>query len=58
MDPAIQEAVEGSVVRTGGWGEYNNLDRLGYVREIVRKDADVGDNLLPFCNIVALLLRC
>jgi hypothetical protein len=45
------------VVRTDGWGGYNNLDHLGYVREIVRKDADVGANLLPFCNTVASLLK-
>ena len=58
LDPAVQEAVEpGSVVRTDGWGGYNNLDHLGYVREIVRKDADVGANLLSFCNTVASLLK-
>ena len=58
LDPAVQEAVEpGSVVRTDRWVGYNNLDNLGYLREIVRKDADVGDNLLPFCNTVASLLK-
>lgn len=58
LDPAVQEAVEpGSVVRTDGWGGYNNLGSLGYVREIVRKGADVGDNLLPCCNRVASLLK-
>ena len=58
LEPAVQEAVEpGSVVRTDGWGGYNNLDHLGYVREIVRKNADVGDNLLPRCNRVAALLQ-
>ncbi len=58
LDPAVQEAVEsGSVVRTDGWGGYNNLRALGYMREIVRKDADVGDNLLPGCNRVASLLK-
>ena len=58
LNPAVQEAVEpGSVVRTDGWGGYNKLGSLGYVREIVRKDADVGDNLLPCCNRVASLLK-
>ena len=58
LNPAVQEAVEpGSVIRTDGWGGYNNLEQLGYVREIVRKDADVGDNLLPCCNRVASLLK-
>ena len=57
LEPAVQEAVEpGSVVRTDGWGGYNNLDHLGYVREIGRKNVDVGDNLLPRCNRVAALL--
>jgi transposase-like protein len=58
LNPAVQEAVEpGSVIRTDGWGGYNNLEHLGYVREIVRKDADIGDNLLPCCNRVASLLK-
>ncbi len=58
LDQAVQEAVElGCVVRTDGWGGYNNLDHLGYVREIIRKDADVGDNLLLFCSRVASLLK-
>ena len=58
LEPAVQEAVEpGSVIRTDGWGGYNNLDHLGYVREIVRSHADVGANLLPRCNRVAALLK-
>jgi transposase-like protein len=58
LDAAVSQAIEsGSTVRTDGWIGYNNLDRLGYVREIVRKSADVGDNLLPRCNLVASLLK-
>jgi transposase-like protein len=58
LEPAVQETVEpGSIVRTDGWGGYNNLDHLGYVREIVRKNAEVGDNLLPRCNRVAARLQ-
>ncbi len=58
LEPAVQEAVEpGSMVRTDGWTGYNNLDHLGYVHEIVRKKANVGENLLPYCNIVASLLK-
>lgn len=58
LNPAIQEAVEpGSVVRSDGWGGYNNLDHWGYLREVARKDADVGANLLPCCNRVASLLK-
>jgi transposase-like protein len=58
LQPAISEAVEpGSVVRTDGWKGYNSLDQQGYVREIARKQADVGENLLPLCNRVASLLK-
>jgi transposase-like protein len=58
LEPAVQETVEpGSIVRTDDWGGYNNLDHLGYVREIVRKTAEVGDNLLPRCNRGAALLQ-
>lgn len=58
LNPAVQEVVEpGSVVRTDGWGGYNNLQHLGYLHEVVRKDADVGDNLLSCCNRVASLLK-
>ncbi len=58
LELAVQEAIEpGSVVRTDGWGGYNNLDHLGYAREIVRTGADVGNNLLPCCGRVASLLK-
>ncbi|MCI0565466.1 MAG: transposase, partial [Nitrososphaera sp.] len=58
LNPAIQEVVEpGSVVRSNGWGGYNNLDNWGYLREVARKDADVGANLLTCCNRVASLLK-
>lgn len=58
LQPAIAEAVEpGSLVRTDGWQGYNSLDQRGYVHEIARKEADVGENLLPCCNRVASLLK-
>jgi transposase-like protein len=58
LQPAIAEAVEpGSVVRTDGWDGYSNLYQRGYVHQVVRKDADVGENLLPSCNRVASLLK-
>ena len=50
-------AVEGSVIRTDGWRGYSQLNRLGYDHEIVRKDAELGDNLLPHCHRVASLLK-
>jgi transposase-like protein len=58
LEPAVQEAIEpGSVVRTDEWNGYNNLHQLAYSHEIVRKKADVGDNMLPRCNRVASLLK-
>jgi transposase-like protein len=58
LQPAIAQAVEpGSVVRTDGWQGYSGLDQRGYVHEIARKEADVGENLLPSCNRVASLLK-
>jgi len=58
LEGAVQEAAEqGSVIRTDGWSGYSQLNCLGYVHEIVRKDAAVGENLLPSCHRVASLLK-
>jgi len=59
LEPAVQQAVvTGSIVHTDGWNGYNRLKALGYyAHEVVRKNADVGDNLLPHCNRVATLLK-
>jgi transposase-like protein len=58
LEATIEKAVEpGSVVSTDGWGGYNNLGKLGYIHEIMRKEVDVGENLLPYCNRVASLLK-
>jgi len=58
LTAAIQDAVApGSVVRSDGWVGYNDLNRLGYVHHIVRREAIVGENLLPYCNRVAALLK-
>ena len=56
---AVKESVEpGSLVRTDGWVGYGPLSAEGYEHTIVRKSADVGDNLLPLVNRgVALLKR-
>lgn len=55
---AVQEAVgPGSVVRTDPWRGYSRLNSLGYAHEVVRKNATVGDNLLPSCHRVAGLLK-
>lgn len=58
LEDAVQQAVEpGSIVRTDGWVSYSQLDSLGYIHEVVREEADVGDNLLPSCHRVAGLLK-
>jgi transposase-like protein len=58
LEPVVQQAVvPGSIVRTDGWRGYNRLNTLGYTHDVVRKNADVGDNLLPHCNRVAARLK-
>jgi transposase-like protein len=58
LDNAIEQAAcKGSVIQTDGWSGYNQLESLGYIHEIVRKDSDIGDNLLPHCHRVAALLK-
>lgn len=58
LEDAIKQAVEpGSVVWTDGWNGYNGLDRLGYIHEVVREEAIVGNSLLPHCHRVSSLLK-
>ena len=58
LEPAVWDMVEpDSVVRTDGWGGYNGLIELGYQHKVVRKNPDLGDNLLPLVNRVASLLK-
>lgn len=58
LERAVQAAVEpGSVVRTDGLLSYRRLSARGYVHEVVRKEAAVGDNLLPRVNRVVALLK-
>ena len=55
---AVKESVEpGSLVRTDGWGGYGRLPVEGYEHTIIRKSADVGENLLPLVNRGASLLK-
>lgn len=55
---AIKEAIQpGSTVQTDGWGGYGCLSELGYVHEIIRKEAAVGRNVLPKVNRIAALLK-
>ena len=58
LEGAIIEAVgQGSLIRTDGWNGYNRVGRIGYNHEVVRKDAAMGDNLLPSCHRIASLLK-
>ncbi|MFH1672759.1 MAG: IS1595 family transposase [Pseudomonadota bacterium] len=58
LEDAIREGVEpGSAVRTDGWKGYNGLNCIGYIHDVVREEADVGDSLLPRCHRVASLLK-
>ena len=55
---ALKESVEpGSLVRTDGWGGYGPVSGEGFGHTIIRKSADVGDNLLPLVNRGASLLK-
>ena len=55
---AVKENVEpGSIVHTYGWGGYGRLSEIGYVHEVIRKRAEVGQNLLPRVNRVVALLK-
>jgi hypothetical protein len=44
-------------VRTDEWRGYSGLTELGYEHQVVRKDPDLGDKLLPLANRVASLLQ-
>jgi len=58
LHDAISKTVnKGSVIRTDKWRGYNNLCSLGYIHEIVRQSAEVGEDLLPNCHRVASLLK-
>jgi transposase-like protein len=47
----------GSEVRTDGWSGYNGLGSKGYRHIVVRRSAEVGEDLLPACHRVASLLK-
>lgn len=56
--PAVKESIQSkSEVRTDGWEGYSQLSTAGYRHKIIRKTADVGENLLPLANRVAALLK-
>jgi len=58
LEGAVKEGVEPrSIVQTDEWGGYGRLPELGYIHEIIRKNAAVGRNLLPKVNRIAALLK-
>lgn len=58
LGEAVQKAADrGSVIRTDAWTGYSQLNSLGYFHEVVRKNAQLGKNLLPSCHRVASLLK-
>lgn len=58
LETAVQDTIEpGAIVKTDGWGGYNGLQSLGYRHKVIRKTADVGENLLPLCHREAGLIK-
>ena len=58
LQSVVAEAVEpGAKVLTDGWKGYGGLPGVGYVHQVVRAAAVVGENLLPRANRVASLLQ-
>jgi transposase-like protein len=58
LEPAIQGAVEpGTCIQTDGWVGYSGLKALGYRHQVIRPVTELGENLLPWANRVASLLK-
>jgi transposase-like protein len=58
LEDAVQEAAKrSSTSRTDGWGGYSGLPQRGYVHEVVEKEPQEQDTLLPSCHRVASLLK-
>jgi transposase-like protein len=58
LGDAVSEIIEpGAEVKTDGWRGYNGLRSLGYHHQVIRKTADVGENLLPLCHREAALIK-
>lgn len=49
--------VPGSTVETDAWSGYSTLSQLGYVHNIVREGADLGEHPLPRVHRIASLLK-
>ena len=58
LEAAVRAVVEpGSTVETDGWSGYNGLWQLGYVHDVVRQGADVGEHPLTRVHRVDSLLK-
>lgn len=58
IEQALEQMVEpGALIQTDGWTGYSRLKQRGYRHEVIRQDAQLGDNLLPYCHRVASLLK-
>ena len=58
LEAAITETVEpGALIKTDGWAGYNGVEDLGYEHNVIRKTADIGENLLPLCHREASLIK-
>jgi transposase-like protein len=58
LEEAIRRSIiPGSTINTDGWKGYSRLISHGYAHSVVRKTAEIGDNLLPHCHRVASLLK-
>jgi len=56
-DAIVKNIAPNSTIQTDGWKGYTQLNTFGFRHEVVRKDNNVGDNLLPFCHTVVSLLK-
>ena len=56
--PVLKESIQPkSKICTDGWEGYSPLSASGYKHRIIRKTADIGENLLPLANRVTALLK-
>jgi len=54
----VQENIEsGSTVRTDGWKGYERLSSQNYKHIVVRKNASLGEDMLPLAHRIASLLK-
>lgn len=58
LEPAVRQAVEpGTCIQTDGWVGYSGVKALGYKHQVIRPANELGENLLPWVNRVASLLK-